>query len=107
VAVLEIYSTKLMAQLAWVLILLGALSLLRRRGGWTALTQFLGAAAMVLWIFLDWILWDPRLGRFDPTDLELVELWSRLQGWVIGVAVLVFAVGYLASPRGAKAEKRG
>jgi len=101
---MRLYGHRLVAWLAWLVILVAAVVDLRKGARLKRVLQCAGAALLVVWSTASWILWGPPFNLLlrVPSSRGWLGTWGEAQGYVLSVAMVLFAAGYFASAMASK-----
>ncbi len=94
---LEFYVLKLAIHLSWVGIFVASIVGVRKRTGWQTIAQCVGSGMLVVWVLVDWVLFDPSIGLFAGDSPGWVARWVTVQSWICAVGMILFSLGYLFS----------
>ena len=104
---------KVCLQLPWFFVGIAAIVRLSRKFSIGTLLEVLGCLIFMLWAIADSVFFDSRVGAFrnlahsGETMHEFVSWYASLQAFVIAIALILFACGYVSNTIGyQRAENR-
>ena len=90
----QFYVSSIFAQLPWIIIAVKAVLDIKKSRQWPQVFQAIGAGMSVVWKLVSFLLWTVWMSAERP---EWWLTWMRLQSYVLGSALTLFAIGYFFS----------